>query len=144
MRDPTSATIRALGPIFLLAFSPVQAQPVTAFPLRINSGAKPEIGPVVDGKGNAWAPDQYFTTGYFDSTDRCGSNVPRGPHCRIRSFNTARNPAPYGYGIPIPNGEYQVAVHFVETFYTTQGPLLHASPSRYSLPWSKGNESWTL
>jgi Malectin domain len=128
MRDSCTppATVLFLGGlvVLMLGNSHAQAQLVTTFPLRINAGAKPEIGPVVDSSGNTWGVDQYFTTGFFDSTDRCGTTLPPGPHCRIRSFNPARNPAPYGYSIPVPNGEYQVGLQFVETFYTIQGPLL--------------------
>jgi Malectin domain len=127
---PTTTTMLALSLslLMLMAVSPpVQAQLVTTFPLRINSGAGPAIGPVVDRNGDTWGTDMYFTTGFFDSTNRCATNAIPGPHCRIRSFNAMTNPAPYGYSIPVPNGQYQVAVHFVETFYTTAGPY-HALP----------------
>jgi Malectin domain len=114
----------SLSLLMLMAVSPpVQAQLVTTFPLRINSGAGPAIGPIVDRNGDTWGIDAYFTTGFFDSTNRCATNAVPGPHCRIRSFNPLRNPAPFGYSIPVPNGQYQVAVHFVETFYSVAGPF---------------------
>jgi Malectin domain len=120
----------SLSLLMLMAFSPpVQAQLVTTFPLRINSGAGPAIGPVVDRNGDTWGTDMYFTTGFFDSTNRCATNAIPGPHCRIRSFNALTNRAPFGYSIPVPDGQYQVALHFVETFYTTAGPY-QALPMR--------------
>jgi hypothetical protein len=131
----TTTTARAIALckslLLLLAVSPslVRAQVlVTTFPLRINSGAAAAIGPVVDRNGDTWATDAYFTTGYFDSTNRCtAAGTGPGPQCRIRSYNTAKNPAPYGYSIPVPNGQYRVDLHFVETFYALAGPFFVSS-----------------
>jgi hypothetical protein len=149
----TTTTARAIALckslLLLLAISPspVRAQTlVTTFPLRINSGAAAAIGPVLDRNGDTWATDAYFTTGYFDSTNRCTTaGTGPGPQCRIRSFNTAKNPAPYGYSIPVPNGQYRVDLHFVETFYALAGPFFVASSSSlFNSPFLlQVNVSWT-
>lgn len=124
MRNIPSVPLLGLFGPLLFGNSWVQGQVVTDFPYRINSGANPSsLSSIVDENGNTWGTDEYFTTGYFDNRNRCGSGAP-GPQCRIRFFNTQRNPAPYGYGIPVPNGVYTVEVHFMETYYTASGWLL--------------------
>jgi hypothetical protein len=90
------------------------------FPIRIDSGSKIDTRDI---NGVTWISDVHYTAGFFDSVNRCGAGQ-FGPQCSIRTYNAVTQKAPYGYSIPLPNSEYTVRLHFMETFWSTAGNRL--------------------
>ncbi|WP_114752532.1 PKD domain-containing protein [Pleomorphovibrio marinus] len=79
------------------------------FELRINAG-----GPELTYDGKLWLADQFFVGGksYINGS----AQVPA-------LFQTERsaNPPVFGYEIPVPNGDYQVIMHFAEIYWGATG-----------------------
>ncbi|SIS82960.1 PKD repeat-containing protein [Zobellia uliginosa] len=82
---------------------------VNDFALRINAG-----GPEMTHNGQVFAADQYFVGG--KAYTNASANVPQ-------LYKTERSALPpvFAYDIPVPNGSYQVVLHFAEIFWGAQG-----------------------
>ncbi|MDN3688840.1 PKD domain-containing protein [Cyclobacterium jeungdonense] len=80
-----------------------------SFELRINAG-----GPALNHNGNAFAEDTYFIGG--KSYTNTNATVPA-------LYQTERSSTPkvFDYGVPVPNGTYQVILHFAEIFWGANG-----------------------
>ena len=90
--------------------SPVPPSAGTPARIRINAGG----GQYVDPSGNVWKDDAYFSTGHAWDCPKAKaiSNTDNDIlYCTQRLFNQAQ---PYLYQIPVPNGNYNVRLHFAE------------------------------
>ncbi|WP_460787086.1 malectin domain-containing carbohydrate-binding protein [Microbacterium insulae] len=95
------------------ASAPVDTSAITFQPLRFNAG-----GGAITVNGTSWAADPAIgTPGYRSYTN---SNVTQisGTNDDALYFSTrSDNATSWGYDIPVPNGTYQVRLHFVEVYY---------------------------
>ncbi|WP_400072158.1 malectin domain-containing carbohydrate-binding protein [Zobellia russellii] len=89
----------------------VEEPVVNDFALRINAG-----GPEMIHNGQVFLADQYFAGG--KSYTNTSANV-------SPLYKTERSALPpvFSYDIPVPNGEYQVVLHFAEIFWNAQGGI---------------------
>ena len=89
--------------------APVTPLSVPPAPIRINVGG----GQFVDPTGNVWKDDAYFNSGQgtWDCPKAIASTDNDYLYCTYRWFNQAQ---PYLYQIPVPNGNYNVRLHFAE------------------------------
>jgi len=107
---PTPATAAQTPP------APAPATPPDAMRkiVRIKAGVS---SPVTDSAGNVWLPDQGFEGGdVIERPDVAIANtkdpvIYRAEHYSMDSFSW-----------PLPNGKYQVKLHFAETFDGITGP----------------------
>lgn len=90
-----------------VAFGPTGAE------ARINSGG----GHYAHTSGEAWAPDYGFTPG---GTIRSTPSALQGT-TDPTLYQTARSGAAFGYSIALPNGPYDVTLHFAEIVHTQVG-----------------------
>src|SRR5438128_12672289 len=103
--DSASSTAR---PTKMTAATMPSGRNPSAKAIRIDAGSSK---PFVDAEGNTWQPDKGFSG---------GGMVNRG---NIQIENT-RNPGLYrtehwgmnAFSIPVPNGRYNVLLHFAETY----------------------------
>jgi Malectin domain len=77
-----------------------------------------------DSAGNMWMADAYFGNA-SQAYKECpmtihNVSIDNEIYCSERWFDVAQN-GPYGYEIPVPEGEYDVTLHFTENFYTQEG-----------------------
>lgn len=79
--------------------------------LRINSG-----GPQVITGGQTWIADQYFTGG---NTYTTGAGLPIANTTDDPIYRSERH-GNFSYAIPIPNGTYEVRLHFAEIWHGVQ------------------------
>lgn len=83
-------------------------------PVRINAG---RTTPFVDAQGQRWLADQFFSGGeIFERPELVVTNTAepelyRSEHYSMESFSC-----------PLPNGNYQVKLHFCEAFEGVTGP----------------------
>ena len=77
--------------------------------IRINAGG----GQYFDPAGNVWKDDAYFNSGQgtWDCPKAIANTDNDYLYCTYRWFNQAQ---PYLYQIPVPNGNYNVRLHFAE------------------------------
>ena len=77
--------------------------------IRINAGG----GQFTDPTGNVWQGDAYFNSGQgtWDCPKAINGTNNDDLYCTYRWFNQAQ---PYLYQIPVPNGYYNVRLHFAE------------------------------
>jgi predicted Ser/Thr protein kinase len=83
-------------------------------PIRIKAGASQ---PMVDHNGNLWLSDQGFVGG--QTIRRTGLAIANTEDPEL--YRTER----YGmnsFSLPVPNGKYQVKLHFAETYTEIMGP----------------------
>ncbi len=92
----------------IVVFEPQEPASVT-FPFRINAG-----GPELTHNGDLFLADQYFVNG----TDF--SNASAMVPALFQTEHTNSQPA-FDYQIPIPNGNYEVVLHFAEIFWGATG-----------------------
>ena len=78
--------------------------------IRINTGG----GQFTDPTGNVWQGDAYFSSGQgsWDCPKAVAGTENDNLYCTYRWFNQAAQP--YLYQIPVPNGNYNVRLHFAE------------------------------
>jgi len=89
----------------------VTVTPVTQVLYRLNAG-----GPAVNTSLGTFAADQYF------SSSRTGANS--GPIAGTTDdalYQTERFEGAFGYSLRVPNGTYQVVLHFAELYWTQPG-----------------------
>lgn len=92
----------------IVVFEPQEPQGVT-FPLRINAG-----GPEIIHSGDLFVADNYFVDGIvFSNTN---AQVP----ALFQTERTNSQPA-FDYQIPVPNGNYEVILHFAEIYWGATG-----------------------
>ncbi|MFS4445160.1 PKD domain-containing protein [Maribacter sp. 2307UL18-2] len=92
----------------IVVFEPLEPDGVT-FPFRINAG-----GPEVTHNGDLFLTDQYFVGGItFSNTS---ATVPT----LFETERTNSQPA-FDYEIPVPDGNYDVVLHFAEIFWGATG-----------------------
>jgi hypothetical protein len=89
-------------------------QPVERKIIRIKAGVS---SPVTDSAGNVWLPDQGFE----------GGEVVERPDLEIANTKDqviyrAERYSMDSFSWPVPNGKYQVKLHFAETFEGITGP----------------------
>lgn len=92
----------------IVVFEPQEPDPVT-FPFRINAG-----GPEITHNGDLFLADQYFVDGEtFSNTNAAVPTL----------FETERTHAQptFDYGIPLPEGNYDIVLHFAEIFWGATG-----------------------
>jgi hypothetical protein len=116
---PTAATAPTPSPLATAAVTPPAAAPATPPDavrkiVRIKAGAST---PVTDSAGNVWLPDQGFEGGeVIERPDLAIANtkdpmIYRAEHYSMDAFSW-----------PLPNGKYQVKLHFAETYDGITGP----------------------
>ena len=92
------------------ATTPGPPPPPPPFPIRINTG-----GPAyTDAAGQAWSADQYFSGGgaYTASVSIAGT-------VDDVLYQSERWCTSCSYSIPVPNGSYEVVLHFAEIFWSS-------------------------
>jgi len=110
--DQTVTSAPATAPS--LAVTSAAAKPAAGQSVRIKAGA-PE--PVKDADGNVWLADQGFEGGAtierpdIQIANTKSPGLYRAEHYSMDSFSW-----------PVPNGQYQVKLHFAETFDGITGP----------------------
>ena len=108
---PSTATPAAVTPP---AAAPATPPDAVRKIVRIKAGTS---APVTDSAGNVWLPDQGFEGGdVIERPDIAIANtqdpmIYRAEHYSMDSFSW-----------PLPNGKYQVKLHFAETFDGITGP----------------------
>ena len=85
------------------------------FSLRINCGGNA----YTDSADNDWVADQMFTNGVGVFTANPIANTPDPT-----LYQTARRGFPIFYDVPVPNGDYEVVLHFAEIEWTQTGERL--------------------
>ena len=107
---PTPATAAVTPPAAAPATPPDAVRKI----VRIKAGASAQV---TDSAGNAWLPDQGFEGGeVIERPDIAIANtsdpmIYRAEHYSMDSFSW-----------PLPNGKYQVKLHFAETYDGITGP----------------------
>ncbi|WP_324680719.1 malectin domain-containing carbohydrate-binding protein [Hymenobacter sp. GOD-10R] len=89
----------------------VTVTPITQVLYRLHAG-----GPALNTSFGAFAADQYF------SASRTGAN--NGPIAGTTDdalYQTERFEGAFGYSLRVPNGTYQVVLHFAELYWTQPG-----------------------
>jgi hypothetical protein len=121
-----NADIRAFAPLrpnddgildveFVSARGPAAVSAIEILPM-IHGQVRPirivmQPHPFLDVKGRFWYPDDYYSGGNFgDFPATIGGSVEAG----ILSFDRSGD---FEYFIPVPDGEYQVTLHFGEAYY---------------------------
>lgn len=96
--------------------TPAAADSVATVPkaVRINAGASE---PFTDGAGNVWLADQGFDGG--DVIDRADLEI---ANTKSPEIYRAEHYAMDSFSYKLPNGKYQVKLHFAETFEGVTGP----------------------
>ncbi len=107
---PVPATVAQTPPAPAPTTPPDAAKKI----VRIKAGVS---APVTDSAGNVWLPDQGFEGGDVverpdvEITNTKDPMIYRAEHYSMDSFS-----------LPLPNGKYQVKLHFAETFDGITGP----------------------
>jgi N-acetylneuraminic acid mutarotase len=84
--------------------------------LLVNSG---ETGPFFDSQGQTWVGDFAFSGGSMgSSSDPVTGTTDEG------LFQTHRTGSAFGYAMPVPDGNYEVTVGFVEPVFSASGQRL--------------------
>ncbi|WP_368662399.1 PKD domain-containing protein [Zobellia laminariae] len=92
----------------IVVFEPMEGEALT-FPFRINSG-----GPEVSHEGNLFHADDYF----FNGQSYTNSSVKIPELYQTERFDSKNN---LDYKIPVPNGNYEVVLHFAEIYWGATG-----------------------
>ena len=93
----------------------VNARSAHAFqPVRIKAGSS---DPLVDHEGNLWLPDQDFVGG--ETTERPNLAIANTTDPEL--YQSERYGAT-SFSYPVPDGRYQVRLHFAETYESMMGP----------------------
>jgi hypothetical protein len=79
------------------------------FPLRVNAGGER----YVDGKGNTWVADKGFNTGSTYSVKAAIDGTTDDPLYQTERVDAVTSPE-LAYVFDVPNGNYQVKLHFAE------------------------------
>ena len=93
----------------------VNAKSVSAFqPVRIKAGSAEAM---VDHAGNLWLPDQDFAGGEtIARPDLAIANTPEPELYQSERYGAT------SFSYPVPDGRYQVKLHFAETYGSIMGP----------------------
>jgi hypothetical protein len=117
--NPTAANTPTPSPLVTVPATPPTAAPATP-PDAVRKIVRVKAGtstPVTDSAGNVWLPDQGFEGGeVIERPDIAIANtkdpmIYRAEHYSMDSFSW-----------PLPNGKYQVKLHFAETYDGITGP----------------------
>ena len=92
----------------IVVFEPIEGDKLT-FPYRINVG-----GPEISYEGNLFVADHY----YFNGQTYTNSSAQVTPLYQTERFDSKRD---LNYKIPVPNGKYEVILHFAEIYYGAMG-----------------------
>lgn len=85
------------------------------FPIRINCG-----GSATTTNGVSWDADQYYLNAELNYPGH--SNLTLGePYESIRYSKLPTGTPTFEYNIPVPDGNYEVILHFVEPYYVISG-----------------------
>jgi N-acetylneuraminic acid mutarotase len=79
--------------------------------IRINAGG----GAFTDSQGRAWAADKNFTGGTTFSTTQPINGTAEDPLYQSERYGN------FTYQIPVPNGSYEVVLHFAEIYFNATG-----------------------
>jgi Malectin domain len=107
-----SAPTPVASPIAPPVASPVATPPTSAAATRINVGGDQ----LIDTAGNTWIADNYFGGKgvVYDVCPKAVANTADDNlYCKNRWF-APWDGAPFVYQIPVPNGDYNVRLHFAE------------------------------
>ena len=110
---PTTPTATATVMPAAPEATPIPA-PTSGGVIRIAAGATTNV---VDSEGNVWLPDQGFDGG--DTIQRPDVQVTNTPDPMIYQ---AEHYGMDSFSWKLPNGKYQVKLHFAETYEGIQGP----------------------
>ena len=108
---PTTASTASVISTTLPPVTAVATNIVRQWPVRINAGA----AAIKDSSGNQWLEEQGFEGG--DVVERSELTVTNTPEI-YRSEHYAMN----SFSYKLPNGKYQVKLHFCETYEGITGP----------------------
>jgi hypothetical protein len=91
--------------------------------LLVDCGADTDY---LDGTGQLWLADREYAAGgwgYVGYSDTWSINqdIVVDPPGLMRLYQTVRFGDSFGYQFDVPNGEYQVELHFAEVFHTAEG-----------------------
>jgi len=89
----------------------VTVTPVTQVLYRLNAG-----GPALNTSLGAFAADQYFSASRLGATSN-----PIAGTTDDALYQTERFEGAFGYSLRVPNGTYQVVLHFAELYWTQPG-----------------------
>ncbi len=85
----------------------------TFSPIRINAGG----GAYLDSLGRTWEADSYFV----GPSSTYSTSQPISGTTDDALYQTERFGKIFGYQIPVPNGSYEVDLHFAEIYWTAAG-----------------------
>jgi hypothetical protein len=94
--------------------TPQTSTPVTRAIVRIKAGVS---SPVTDSAGNVWLADQGFEGG--DVAERSDAEI---ANTKDQMIYRAEHYSMDSFSRPLPNGKYQVKLHFAETYEGITGP----------------------
>ncbi|WP_194977130.1 PKD domain-containing protein, partial [Aquiflexum lacus] len=100
---------QGLSDVDELTITVVEPQPEPNFVLRINAG-----GPELTYNGEVFAADVNFIGG--KSYTNTNAAVPA-----LYQTERSANPPTFGYNIPVPNGSYNINLHFAEIYWGATG-----------------------
>lgn len=109
-----SAPTGAAPPPTAVASSQAASVPATQKVIRIKAGVS---SPVTDSAGNVWQPDQGFEGG--DVIERPDIEI---ANTKDQVLYRAEHYGMDSFSQPLPNGKYQVKLHFAETYDGISGP----------------------
>jgi len=92
----------------IVVFEPIEIQALT-FPFRINAG-----GPEVSHDGNLFEADHYF----FNGQSYTNFSAQISELYQSERFDPQHT---FDYKIPVPNGDYEVILHFAEIYWGATG-----------------------
>jgi hypothetical protein len=117
---PKSASVAAPAPEPAAVIAPVAPKPVSAPPMSAKAAVRIKAGvssPITDSAGNVWLADQGFEGG--DVIDRADIEI---ANTKTPEIYRAERYAMESFSQKLPNGKYQVKLHFAETFEGVTGP----------------------
>ena len=117
---PASTTAATVTPSPEPAAIIAPAAPVTAPPVISNTGVRIKAGlssPLTDSAGHVWLADQGFDGG--DVIERSDLEI---ANTKMPEIYRSERYAMESFKHPLPNGKYQVKLHFAETFEGITGP----------------------
>ncbi len=108
-----------VGLLYLATYLIIPARPVraTGQTIRVNAG-----GPAyADSQGRAWAADQNFNTGFTNSTTAPIAGTNDDALYQTERWDWTNDPE-LAYNFAVPDGVYQVRLHFAEIYGLTSYP----------------------
>jgi lysophospholipase L1-like esterase len=106
--------------LYVVILAGVLVRPVSAWaiaPIRVNAGG----GAYTDHLGHTWLADQNFNTGFTNSTLTAISGTTDDALYQTERWDWTTDPE-LAYNFTVPNGVYQVRLHFAEIYGLTSYP----------------------